>query len=91
MGPDKVGGCLEKNKKAKRRGWRARRTTSGRGGGGAPAGEFVFDFVDLVLGEQVAADEIQGEKRADGKWVKPPDYSPARLQPILAAQGSLES
>src|SRR5919197_2553395 len=30
-----------------------------------------------------------GHRRADGKWIKPPDYSPARLQPILAAQGSL--
>src|SRR5262249_1820265 len=27
---------------------------------------------------------------ADGKWIKPPDYSPAHLQPILAAQSSLE-
>jgi predicted HAD superfamily Cof-like phosphohydrolase len=34
--------------------------------------------------------KVGGHKRADGKWVKPPDYSPARLQPILAAQGSLE-
>ncbi|SRR5712691_3958547 len=34
--------------------------------------------------------KVGGHKRADGKWIKPPDYSPARLQPILAAQGSLE-
>jgi predicted HAD superfamily Cof-like phosphohydrolase len=33
--------------------------------------------------------KVGGHKRADGKWIKPPDYSPARLQPILAAQGSL--
>ncbi|MBM3223603.1 MAG: hypothetical protein FJZ47_07365 [Candidatus Tectomicrobia bacterium] len=30
--------------------------------------------------------KVGGHKRADGKWIKPPDYSPARLQPILAAQ-----
>ena len=33
--------------------------------------------------------KVGGHKRADGKWLKPPDYSPARLQPILAAQGAL--
>jgi predicted HAD superfamily Cof-like phosphohydrolase len=33
--------------------------------------------------------KVGGHKRADGKWIKPLDYSPARLQPILAAQGSL--
>jgi predicted HAD superfamily Cof-like phosphohydrolase len=33
--------------------------------------------------------KVGGHKRADGKWIKPPDYSPARLQPILAAQGAL--
>lgn len=32
--------------------------------------------------------KVGGHKRADGKWLKPPDYSPARLQPILAAQGT---
>jgi predicted HAD superfamily Cof-like phosphohydrolase len=32
--------------------------------------------------------KINGHKRADGKWVKPPDYSPARIQPILDEQGS---
>jgi predicted HAD superfamily Cof-like phosphohydrolase len=31
--------------------------------------------------------KVGGHKRADGKWVKPPGYSPARIQPILAAQG----
>lgn len=30
--------------------------------------------------------KVGGHKRADGKWVKPPGYSPADLQPILAAQ-----
>ena len=25
-------------------------------------------------------------KREDGKWVKPPTYSPARLEDLLAAQ-----
>ena len=35
--------------------------------------------------------KVDGHKRADGKWIKPLDYSPARLQPILAVQGSLES
>ena len=34
--------------------------------------------------------KVGGHKRADGKWIKPPDYSPARLQPILASQGSIE-
>src|SRR5215475_4970690 len=34
--------------------------------------------------------KVGGHKRADGKWIKPSDYSPAHLQPILAAQGSLE-
>ena len=33
--------------------------------------------------------KVGGHKRADGKWLKPPDYSPAHLQSILAAQGSL--
>src|SRR2546430_2953806 len=28
--------------------------------------------------------KVGGHKRADGKWVKPPGYSPARIQPILA-------
>ena len=31
--------------------------------------------------------KVGGHKRADGKWLKPPGYSPARLQSILAAQG----
>src|SRR5881628_2707780 len=31
--------------------------------------------------------KVGGHKRADGKWVKPPGYSPASIQPILAAQG----
>ena len=30
--------------------------------------------------------KVGGYKRADGKWVKPPTYSPARLEPILNAQ-----
>ena len=35
--------------------------------------------------------KVGGHKRADGKWIKPPDYSPAHLQPILAAQSALVS
>lgn len=31
--------------------------------------------------------KVGGHKRADGKWVKPATYSPARLEPILTAQG----
>lgn len=34
--------------------------------------------------------KVGGHKRADGKWIKPLDYSPARLQPMLAAQGMIE-
>lgn len=34
--------------------------------------------------------KVGGHKRADGKWVKPPTYSPARLEPILVAQGATE-
>ena len=30
--------------------------------------------------------KVGGHKRADGKWVKPPTYSPADLQSILAGQ-----
>ncbi len=30
--------------------------------------------------------KVGGHKRADGKWVKPPTYSPADVGPILAAQ-----
>jgi len=30
--------------------------------------------------------KVGGHKREDGKWVKPPTYSPARVQPILDAQ-----
>lgn len=30
--------------------------------------------------------KVGGHKRADGKWVKPPTYSPADLQAILAGQ-----
>jgi predicted HAD superfamily Cof-like phosphohydrolase len=33
--------------------------------------------------------KVGGRKRADGKWMKPPNYSPARLQPILTTQGTL--
>ncbi len=32
--------------------------------------------------------KVGGHKRADGKWVKPPWYSPACIQPILTAQGA---
>lgn len=34
--------------------------------------------------------KIGGHKRADGKWVKPPMYSPARIEPILASQSGKE-
>lgn len=30
--------------------------------------------------------KVGGYKRADGKWVKPPTYSPANLEPILNVQ-----
>ena len=32
--------------------------------------------------------KVGGYKRADGKWVKPPTYSPAEVEPILAAQAA---
>jgi predicted HAD superfamily Cof-like phosphohydrolase len=32
--------------------------------------------------------KVGGHKRADGKWVKPPGYSPAAITPILAQQRS---
>lgn len=36
--------------------------------------------------------KVGGHKREDGKWVKPPTYSPAQLDDLLAAQmGSGES
>ena len=31
--------------------------------------------------------KVGGHKRADGKWLKPLDYRPAQLQPLLTAQG----
>jgi predicted HAD superfamily Cof-like phosphohydrolase len=34
--------------------------------------------------------KIGGYKREDGKWVKPPSYSPASIAPILAQQQSLD-
>jgi predicted HAD superfamily Cof-like phosphohydrolase len=33
--------------------------------------------------------KVGGHQRADGKWVKPSGYSPACIQPILAAQGTI--
>ena len=30
--------------------------------------------------------KVGGSRREDGKWIKPPTYSPACVQPILAAQ-----
>ncbi len=30
--------------------------------------------------------KVGGYKRDDGKWVKPPTYSPARMEPILESQ-----
>jgi predicted HAD superfamily Cof-like phosphohydrolase len=35
--------------------------------------------------------KIGGHKREDGKWVKPATYSPARIEPILAEQGPVQS
>ncbi|MCG3774342.1 MAG: hypothetical protein JW395_1161 [Nitrospira sp.] len=35
--------------------------------------------------------KVGGYKREDGKWVKPATYSPARIEPILAEQGSVQS
>lgn len=32
--------------------------------------------------------KVGGHKREDGKWVKPPTYSPAQLDDLLAAQMS---
>ncbi len=32
--------------------------------------------------------KVGGYKRADGKWVKPPTYSPADIEPLLAMQMS---
>lgn len=32
--------------------------------------------------------KVGGYKRADGKWVKPPTYSPAHLAPILEKQSA---
>lgn len=31
--------------------------------------------------------KVGGHKRDDGKWMKPASYSPARIEPILVAQG----
>ena len=33
---------------------------------------------------------IDGHRRADGKWVKGPSYSPANLEPILDSQSTAE-
>lgn len=30
--------------------------------------------------------KVGGHKRADGKWVKPPTYTPANIPPVLARQ-----
>ena len=35
--------------------------------------------------------KVGGHKRADGKWVKPATYSPARVEPILREQGWAEA
>jgi len=32
--------------------------------------------------------KVGGYKREDGKWVKPPTYSPAKVEPLLAMQMS---
>jgi len=34
--------------------------------------------------------KVGGYKREDGKWVKPATYSSARIEPILAEQGSVQ-
>lgn len=34
--------------------------------------------------------KVGGHKREDGKWVKPATYSPARIEPIVAAQQQRE-
>ncbi|MFO0774809.1 MAG: MazG nucleotide pyrophosphohydrolase domain-containing protein [Nitrospiraceae bacterium] len=31
--------------------------------------------------------KVGGHKREDGKWIKPASYSPARVEPMLEAQG----
>jgi predicted HAD superfamily Cof-like phosphohydrolase len=35
--------------------------------------------------------KIGGHKREDGKWVKPPTYSPAAIEPILFKQQALHA
>jgi len=35
--------------------------------------------------------KVGGYKREDGKWVKPATYSPARIEPILAELGPVQS
>ncbi len=32
--------------------------------------------------------KVGGHKREDGKWVKPPTYSPADIQPIIQSQST---
>jgi predicted HAD superfamily Cof-like phosphohydrolase len=34
--------------------------------------------------------KVGGYKREDGKWVKPPTYSPAAIEPILAEQATVQ-
>jgi predicted HAD superfamily Cof-like phosphohydrolase len=34
--------------------------------------------------------KVGGYKREDGKWVKPATYSPALIDPIMAAQGPVQ-
>jgi len=35
--------------------------------------------------------KVGGHKREDGKWVKPPTYSPADIVPVLTTQGLREN
>ncbi|HVG03145.1 MAG TPA: MazG nucleotide pyrophosphohydrolase domain-containing protein [Nitrospira sp.] len=35
--------------------------------------------------------KVGGYKRADGKWMKPPTYSPAQVEPLLALQAAQSS
>ena len=35
--------------------------------------------------------KVGGYKREDGKWVKPPTYSPAEIQPIISQQNGQDT
>ena len=44
--------------------------------------------MELVIQEGYRSNmtKVGGHKREDGKWVKPPTYSPASVAPLLTAQ-----